>query len=449
MTSPLPDNDQDCAARLRFMRITEPTRALLREFWKVAEPEMPRILDGFYRHVTAEPILSRLVGNQVSRLKDTQRGHWARLFDGRFDDAYLRGVRTIGLIHNKIGLEPRWYIGGYNFVLAELTALAVAAHRWRPARLSTVLTAINSAVMLDMDIAISVYQEALLADRQRAQDKITRAIRDFDERMGQTLHSFTEAATRMQGTANTLSATAEEVTHRTTAVAAASEQASVNVQTVASAAEELSASVTEIGRQVAESTRISGEAVQQANRTDATVRGLADAAQKIGEVVSLISDIASQTNLLALNATIEAARAGEAGKGFAVVAGEVKHLASQTAKATDEISQQVTTIQGVTHDAVQAIRTIADTIDQINTIATAVSAAIEEQGAATQEIARNVAEASHGTRDVSDNILAVNQTADDTRRSAAEALAAASELTSRSDSLQRDVSAFFGEIQTA
>ena len=450
MTNPSTTNTGlDRETRLRFMRISQETSALLREFWAEVQPTLPTILEGFYRHVTSEPNLARMIGNDIPRLMKAQGAHWGRLFDGSFDDAYMQGVRTIGLIHNKIGLEPRWYIGGYNFVLGELAKLAVKTNRWRPAKLSAVLLAVNSAVMLDMDIAISVYQEAMLADRQRAQDKIAEAIKSFDGEMQQALGAFSTSATQMQGTAHTLAKTADEVTKRSSAVAAASEQASVNVQTVASATEELSSSVVEISRQVAESTRITGQAVAQANQTNTTVQGLAEAAQKIGDVVKLINDIASQTNLLALNATIEAARAGDAGKGFAVVAGEVKHLAGQTAKATDEISTQIAAIQDATKQAVVAIQGIAKTITTVNEIATTISSAVEEQGAATQEIARNINEASQGTQEVSTNIAKVVQSIDETGAVANDVLAAAEKMSSQSDRLRGQVEGFFASIRQA
>src|SRR6266568_330755 len=306
------DSGQDRETRMRFMRIDARTGELLREFWKVVEPALPKLLDGFYQHVMKEPQLARLIGNDIPRLKTAQGTHWARLFNGRFDLEYIKGVRTIGHVHNKIGLEPRWYIGGYNFVLSQLVALAVRKYRWKSDHLSAVLAAINCAVMLDMDIAISVYQEAMLADRQKQQDKLTAAIKEFDGQMKIALETVGGSAASLQTAAKTLASNAEESTRRSATVATASEQASNNVQTVASATEELSSSVSEIGRQVADSTRIAGKAVEQAAKSGATVQGLDKAAQRIGDVVELINTIAGQTNLLALNATIEAARAGEA-----------------------------------------------------------------------------------------------------------------------------------------
>jgi methyl-accepting chemotaxis protein len=443
------DRDQEREIRMRFMRIDARTGELLREFWKQVEPALPDVLEGFYRHVTAEPRLARMIGSDIPRLKSAQGSHWSRLFNGRFDHEYMQGVRTIGLIHNKIGLEPRWYIGGYNFVLSQLATLAVTHYRWRPAHLSAVLTALNCAVMLDMDIAISVYQEAMLVEREGQQSKIATAIQGFDGRMKTMLGTVGGSASNLQDAANALAATAEESTRQSTTVAAASEQASTNVQAVASATEQLTSSVREIGRQVAESTRISGKAVDQAGQSAASIQDLSQAAQRIGAVVELINSIAGQTNLLALNATIEAARAGDAGRGFAVVASEVKALAEQTAKATDEISQQILSIQAATRQSVSAIGEIGTTIASVNEIATAIAAAVEQQGMATAEISRNIQEAARGTREVSGNIGGVSEAAGETRQTASRLLASANELSQHSEMLRTSVEDFFAEIRTA
>jgi methyl-accepting chemotaxis protein len=278
---------------------------------------------------------------------------------------------------------------------------------------------------------------------------LSRLADDFESGVRRSLDTLAGAASQMKAASTSMSATAEEASLQATTVAAVAEQATSNVQTVAAATEELSASVSEIGRQVTQSTQIAGQAVEEANRTNITVQGLSAAAQKIGDVVKLISDIASQTNLLALNATIEAARAGDAGKGFAVVASEVKSLASQTAKATEEISAQVAAMQGATAEAVQAIESIGGTISAINEIATAIAFAVEQQGSATLEIARNVHEAAQGTGKVSSNILGVNQAAGKTGAAANQVLASAEQLSGQAAQLRADVDRFLVNIRAA
>jgi methyl-accepting chemotaxis protein len=218
---------------------------------------------------------------------------------------------------------------------------------------------------------------------------------------------------------------------------------------VATATEELSSSVAEIGRQVAQSTQIAKAAVDEAQQADAIMRSLAEAASRIGEIVSLINDIASQTNLLALNATIEAARAGEAGKGFAVVAGEVKHLATQTGKATEEISQQIGAVQAETERAAHAIRSIGETINRIDGISTAIASAVEEQGAATREIARNIEQAARGTQEVSSNISDVTHAAAQAGEAASGVLSAARVLKGDADRLDHAVGGFLGQVRAA
>lgn len=275
-----------------------------------------------------------------------------------------------------------------------------------------------------------------------------RSIADtFESSARQVVASVSASATQLQTTARTMRDTAEGTNDQAVAVAAASEQASANVQTVAAAAEQLSASIREISGQVTRSTSVAGQAVIRAQETRDRVNVLADAADRIGQVVGLIQEIAAQTNLLALNATIEAARAGEAGKGFAVVAGEVKALASQTARATEDIQAQVATIQSATREAVSAIENISGVIGGVNEITVAIAAAVEEQGAATAEIARNVEEASRGTAEVSHRIGGVTQAAGDTGAASGEVLGAAGELNRQSSRLGAEMDGFLDELR--
>lgn len=320
----------------------------------------------------------------------------------------------------------------------------------------------ESDEIASMAKAVEVFKDNLVETERRREEEKRKAredqvrrekhdalFRDFEASVSIVVSTVSHSAQEMRRYAESLSQSATEASNRASTVASGASQAASNVATAAAATEELTASIHEITRQVSDSTRTATAAVDEARLANQAVSSLSNAANKIGQVVQMISEIANQTNLLALNATIEAARAGEAGKGFAVVASEVKNLASQTAKATEDITTQISTMQQVVGEAVHAIQGMAHTIEKINSGATAISAAVEEQGAATSEIARSVQEASSGTKDVSDSIGTVMSAANETGQVAGEVLNAASALAGESTRLQEEVESFIKGMRAA
>ncbi|WP_372050744.1 methyl-accepting chemotaxis protein [Tistrella mobilis] len=311
----------------------------------------------------------------------------------------------------------------------------------------------------EMAKAVETFRDGMIrADRLAAEQEEARAAaevqrqrreeltKDFVDQVAGIVTTLSSATEQVRGSAGELSRTAEAQTGRSTTVAAAAEQATANVQTVATASEELAASIREVGARTAETADVTRSAVTQAEATDMTVQELSTNAQKIGDVVLLIQQIAAQTNLLALNATIEAARAGEAGKGFAVVASEVKNLATQTARATEEIQVQINAMTGATGRTVEAIRSISGTIGKVGALTTAVASAVEEQVAATAEIARNTQQASSGTSDVLQSITGIAEAAGHTGQAAEEMNAASGALAERTRELRRVVDGYVAAI---
>lgn len=440
-------DEADHEKRLRYARIDATTRADLPAIWQQVAPDLPGVLSRFYAHAHGEPHLSQLLGDKQAGLETAQAKHWERLFGGQFDADYVASIRRIGMAHVRIGLEPRWYIAGYQFLLNELSAIVVRKNRFAPSRLARYIAALNKVVMLDLDYAISTYQTALIEERQRRNDAIAGAIENFRGSVDSILGALDTNTARMQETANSLTSVAEQAGREADSATNASRDTSLNVQSVASATEQMTASVNEIADQINGASSIVREASEMTEASSAEVERLAEAGRQIGEVVSLIQAIAEQTNLLALNATIEAARAGEAGRGFAVVAQEVKALASQTSKATEEIARHVHGIQGSTATSVESIRKIASIMTRIENVTGSVAAAIEEQSAATGEISTNIQRAATGTHTLSENVAGVNEAISETNRSASSVTQAATDLSAQSSLLSREVRQFFDVLR--
>jgi methyl-accepting chemotaxis protein len=362
----------------------------------------------------AATLLAFLIGRSISRPLSAMTRAMGRLADGDFD-VVLPGLGR----HDEIG---------------------EMAHAVETFKVKAIEKARREAEAQEAEARAA-------AARRKAE--MVKLADEFETAVGEIVETVSSASTELEASATTLTRTAEAGQKLATAVAAASEEASTNVQAVASASEELVASVTEIGRQVQESSRISGQAVDQAKVTDNRITHLSQAASRIGDVTQLITSVADQTNLLALNATIEAARAGEAGKGFAVVAQEVKALASQTAKATSEITTQINEMQSATQNSVGAIKEIGSTIGRISEIATAIASAVEEQGAATQEITRNVQQAAAGTTEVANNVAHVSHGAVETGAAASQVLTAAQSLANESNRLKLEMGKFLVSVRAA
>jgi methyl-accepting chemotaxis protein len=444
----------DISDSLRLNRIDQSARDGIAREWSVIQPELPRILTRFYKHMTQWPELRVLFANDASieRANKAQQGHWAKLFSGRFDSDYVESVHRIARVHNQIGLSPEPYVAGYLLVLEELHALVIQRymHSFRPAEsarlISNAVQAIDRAVLFDVQLVVATYlaegEKGFTARLGELADQFDKTITGFADKVS---HSAASLRANSEGLLKAVERTAEEASH----AASGATESTANLQSVAAATEEMNASIAEITRQVTHTSNTASEAVEIVGRTDQIVRSLNEAADKIGQVVTLIQTIASQTNLLALNATIEAARAGEAGRGFAVVAGEVKALSAQTAQATNDIAQQVGHIQSVSKEVATSIKQIMTTVDGICEAATAISGAVEEQSAVTTEIGRSVSEAASGSEIVSHAVEGVRSVSDTTQEGARTVSQAAVSLSDDAVNLKAEAASFIVKIRTA
>jgi methyl-accepting chemotaxis protein len=404
-------------------------------------------------YAAAEPILTDI--RKVSQQRFTDAQSEIQRINAAARNWMLGALLGAAII--VLGLA--WLVG--RAISKPVTRLASAMERLSAGDKSVAVEVVGKDEVASMAGAFGVFKQSMIdAERMRTEQEEAKVQAErerkammlqladrFESTVGGVVAAVTSAASQLHGTAQGLTASAEEATRQSATVASASEEVTQNVHSVASATEELSASITEISARLNESTSIVNGAVSQADQTNGKVRTLADAAQRIGDVVRLISEIASQTNLLALNATIEAARAGEAGKGFAVVASEVKTLATQTAKATEEIGDQVRAIQEATNSSAEAITTITGTIGKVSEISAAIVAAVEEQGASTQEIARNIQQAATGASEVSANIHGVTTASQETSAGSIQVLSAANELARNGAVLKDEVGAFLRQVR--
>jgi methyl-accepting chemotaxis protein len=419
--------------------------------------ERPMTVDQWAQFVV--PKLAAVLGVAEAAL-DSAKDHAAQqrsiaTWNLAMELAFLAAAAALAL--GMMLLVSRWVTGPLHAIKEAMLAVARGDHSVEVSfagrkdeigALGGALQAFRDS-MMEADRLRAEQKEAEAGAAKRRRAEMHRLADEFQGAVGGIVDAVSTASTQLEAAAGTLTQTAESTQQLSGIVASASEDASANVQSVATASDEMSGSVAEIARQVNESSRIAAEAVKQAEETDTRITALSNAASRIGDVVKLITAIAEQTNLLALNATIEAARAGEAGRGFAVVAQEVKALAAQTAKATDEIGTQISSMQAATQESVGAIKQIGGTIGRVAEIAAVIAAAVEEQGAATQEISRNVQQAAQGTAQVATNITDVNRGASETGTASSQVLGSAQSLARESAHLRTEVEKFVAMVRAA
>ena len=436
--------------QLAYWGLDAATRRQLADLGRAIDDDLPAILDAFYDHLRQWPEMRGMFDGEagMARARSAQLKHWRRLFSAQFDEAYFESTRAIGRAHQRLGLEPTWYMGGYAFVIGEICR--VISNRYAGGRLRShsvargdALRAAMLAATLDMDLALSVYHEEQANAKQRAVNTIAER---FQQDIGSVAQQVGEAAGRVNTIAETVSDNARKASDGVTGALDGARRAAQRVQDVAESVDNLRAAIDDIRQRASQSTDVASSARAEAESASAKMQGLDESARQIGEAVTLIHDIAEKTNLLALNATIEAARAGEAGKGFAVVADEVKNLARQTTQATERIENQIKDVQSGAQDANQAIARLTKSMRDVDEVAASISSAVEEQGTATQDIASTINETADNANRAAESVDSAGSAVEAVDGAAADLVSAGKQLEEQIGQLRTRTSEFVGDV---
>jgi methyl-accepting chemotaxis protein len=440
---------QSFDARLSLYELDDRARCILAETWPVIAPTMQGAIDHIIVAASRLPGIGAAIEQNVAMLKKLELAHLQALLGGKLDRHYAESCRATVLQEAAIGLDARIRSTAGSYALrAALDALA-RKHRLSPARLVERAKVVSQVISFDVANAMTLHRQAreqATLERRKALDA---AIGEFAGAIGEVVEAIKETSASLIATSQTLNQAAGETRGRMTAASSASAETARRMDATVTATEELSGSIEEIGRQAARGLGMAQSAVSDAERSQSAIRSLDAAAERIGSVVDAISAIAAQTNLLALNATIEAARAGEAGRGFAVVAAEVKTLANQTARATEDISRQVAAIQEATKRSVEEIASIGHAIGELSGVSTSIATAVEQQSATTRSIAESIHGAADHTGRASAEIETVERAVGVGAAAVSDITAWTTRLSARAKDLEAKVATFFSRVRAA